>query len=148
MTALRRPVVALASCGAFALAMAVATPASAGTAPERTMVRLVNGDRLSRTIFPLRASAAVTRIARRHSRQMAARGSLYHSCIDCILHQHRWATIGENVGRASTVRQANQLFMHSAPHRQNILSSAFRRIGVGIVRARGVLWVTELFYRS
>ena len=113
------------------------------------MLRLVNADRHRHGLGSLRLSGTLSGFSPQHSRAMARRRALvHHSCIDCILHQHRWATIGENVGRASTVRQANQLFMHSAPHRQNILSSAFRRIGVGIVRARGVLWVTELFYRS
>jgi uncharacterized protein YkwD len=36
--------------------------------------------------------------------------------------------------------------MHSADHRANILRRAFRRVGVGVVKARGSVWVTVIFY--
>jgi uncharacterized protein YkwD len=38
--------------------------------------------------------------------------------------------------------------MHSAGHRGNILKRAFRRVGIGVVRARGSTWVTVIFYGS
>jgi uncharacterized protein YkwD len=123
-------------------------PASAATRPERKMFRLTNGDRTSHGVFGLRgSSASVTRLARRHSRQMAENGTLFHDCITCIMHRRGWSTIGENVGFGGTVRQVNRLFMHSTPHRDNILCTCFRRLGVGIVHARGSYWVTEIFFR-
>ena len=79
---------------------------------------------------------------------MASRRALFHhSCLDCIRRRHGWVVIGENVGYASTVRSTNRLFMHSAPHRHNILCSCFTRVGIGVVRSGGRVWVTEMFYR-
>jgi uncharacterized protein YkwD len=36
--------------------------------------------------------------------------------------------------------------MRSAPHRANILNARYRRIGIGVVKARGLVWVTAIFY--
>jgi uncharacterized protein YkwD len=36
--------------------------------------------------------------------------------------------------------------MHSPAHRSNILNARYRRIGIGVVKARGVVWVTTIFY--
>jgi uncharacterized protein YkwD len=143
------------ACGATLVAVSSAllltvggtAPASAATRPEHKMFRLVNGDRRSHGIRTLRTSAVITKLARRHSRRMANQGTLFHDCITCIMQRRGWSAIGENVGYGGTVRQINRLFMHSPPHRANILSTRYRRVGIGIVRARGLLWVTEIFFR-
>ena len=36
--------------------------------------------------------------------------------------------------------------MHSPEHRYNMLHASYRRAGVGVVSARGWLWVTVIFY--
>lgn len=69
------------------------------------------------------------------------------ACLDCILRSHGWSWIGENVGYAPTVRRMNRWFLHSPPHRANILSRHFTRVGIGIVRSGGSVWVTEIFFR-
>jgi uncharacterized protein YkwD len=35
--------------------------------------------------------------------------------------------------------------MRSASHRDNVLRRAYDKVGVGIVRANGMVWVTEIF---
>jgi uncharacterized protein YkwD len=35
--------------------------------------------------------------------------------------------------------------MNSAPHRANILNSRVGQVGVGVVSAGGLLWITEIF---
>ena len=47
------------------------------------------------------------------------------------------STWGENVGMAGTLLRIRTLWMGSAGHRANILKPAFRRIGIGVVKARG-----------
>jgi uncharacterized protein YkwD len=37
--------------------------------------------------------------------------------------------------------------MRSPAHRANILNPAYRQVGVGIVRANGRLWITQVFRR-
>ena len=138
----------LALCTVLVLQTIAASPASAATFREHRMYRLVNLDRHRHGVFPLRFAAGITRFARQHSRQMAEHRTLFHhSCLDCIRRRHGWSDIGENVGYASTVWQLNRLFMNSAPHRANILCTCFRMAGIGVVRSRGYVWVTELFYR-
>jgi uncharacterized protein YkwD len=132
---------------ALLLTLTAVTPASAATRPEREMFHLVNGDRRSHGIFALRWSASVTKLARQHSRRMANRRTLFHDCVTCIMQRRGWSAIGENVGYGGTVRQLNRLFMNSPPHRANILSTRYRRVGIGIVRAHGLLWVTEIFFK-
>jgi uncharacterized protein YkwD len=124
------------------------TPADAAIRAEHRMFRLVNRDRHSHGVFALRRSASASRLARRHSRKMAREHQYFDSaCLDCIRRNHGWTWIGENAGYATTVRAMNRWFMHSPPHRANILSTHFTRVGIGIVRAGRYVWVTEIFYR-
>jgi hypothetical protein len=76
---------------------------------------------------------------------MARSESLYHnsslgSDVCC------WRSVGENIGEGQSVSQVQSAFMNSAPHRDNILSSAFTQIGVGTATdSHGTLWVDEVF---
>ena len=75
---------------------------------------------------------------------MAANGALSHTpnlgdSLCC------WNWIGENVGYAYSAGQAHQLFMDSAPHRANVLSSSADQVGVAVVVRNGTLWVAEVF---
>jgi uncharacterized protein YkwD len=124
-----------------------ALPASAVTRRERTLFHLVNRSRVKHGQARLRLSASVSRLARRHSVRMARLGTLFHQCMSCVLNHHRWRRIGENIGYAGSARVMNRWFMHSPPHRENMLCGCFTRVGIGIVRWGGKLWVTEDFYR-
>ena len=143
----RRVWVPLLLAGAIALQPFTTTPASAVTSRERTLFHLLNRSRHRHGRAPLRLSASISRLARRHSVRMARARSLFHQCMSCILHNHHWRSIGENVGDAGSVRTMNTLFMNSPPHRENMLCGCFTRVGIGIVRWGGQLWVTEDFYR-
>ena len=133
---------------ALLLITLTSTPADAAVRAEHRMLRLVNRDRHSHGVFALRRSASASRLARRHSRSMAREHRFFDTaCIDCVRRNHGWSWIGENAGYATTVRGMNRWFMHSPPHRANILSRHFTRVGIGIVRAGGRVWVTEIFYR-
>ena len=139
---------AAALCTALLLITLISTPADAAIRAEHKMLRLVNRDRNTHGVFRVRLSASVSRLARRHSRKMAGEHRYFDSvCIDCIRRNHGWSWIGENAGYATTVRGMNRWFMHSAPHRANILSRHFTRVGIGIVRSGQYVWVTEIFYR-
>src|SRR2546421_3692223 len=119
----RRLAVLVGTTTLLALQLITASPGSADvTHPERSMLRLVNMDRHRHGLGSLRLSASLSAFSQRHSRAMSSRRALFHhSCLDCIRRRHGWVVIGENVGYASVIRSANRLFMHSAPHRRNIL---------------------------
>ncbi len=112
-----------------------------------TMFHLVNKARRSHGIDPLAMDARLSRTAYRHSTRMAARRTVFHTTnlYDTVrrYRPNRW---GENVGMADTVRRLHRAFMASAVHRANILGTAYRKVGVGIVRSGGRVWGTLIFY--
>jgi uncharacterized protein YkwD len=159
---------ALVSCAvAVALAALAAAPAAASAAQRpsacsaaRVDVRaetiaiaraatlcLLNRERSSRGLRPLRVDARLTTVARGHSRDMVRRRYFEHDApngrtpFDRMLATHyvprhaSW-TLGENLGWGSeTLAQPAALvraWMHSPSHRANILNGSFREIGIGI----------------
>jgi uncharacterized protein YkwD len=51
-----------------------------------------------------------------------------------------------NVGVEESVDGLQEAFMASRVHRANILRSTFDHTAIAMVRARGSLWVTVIFY--
>ena len=75
---------------------------------------------------------------------MAKKQTLYHTpSLDSLV--TRWRSLGENVGFATGVRRVQRAFMSSAPHRANILRSAYRFVGVGVKKAGGYVWSAVVF---
>jgi uncharacterized protein YkwD len=141
------------SRSALALGVAVALlaspnvpTASATTAKEASLLQLVNGARAKRGIAPLSLSDQISRLARRHSRQMASRRLLFHStCLSCRF-PIVWDILGENVGTAGSLRRVHRMMMKSSGHRGNILGTAFNGVGIGVVKKGRRLWITEIFF--
>lgn len=124
----------------------VPSPAGATTDSEEKLFALVNQARENHDRRPLRLSQTLSRKAHRHSARMADEGTIFHhSCLSCLLSSWDWDAIGENVGVGSTVRSVHRALMDSSSHRRNILSRAFTKVGVGVVRSGGRVWVTEIF---
>ena len=92
-------------------------------------------------------SSSISRVAHGHSVKMAEAGNLFHSCVECIRSEHGWQVIGENIAYGATIREVHRALMESSYHRENILCTCFKQVGVGLVKARGLVWVTEIFYR-
>ncbi len=165
----------LAATAAFAVLGA--TPASAETArpSERTTateaasrdfdaaldvraVQLVNAERASKGLPALAEHLQLTRIAREHSRAMAAAADAGGSCGDGSTLRHRsplstgitakWRVLRENVGcnHDLDVERLHRAFLSSPGHRANIHADDVEFVGVGSwIDADGGLWVTHLF---
>jgi uncharacterized protein YkwD len=121
----------------------VAQPAGASDAAAR-IVGMVNASRSANGLGPLSVAGDLSSAAVARAQVMAANGALSHtpdlgSGLCC------WSWLGENVGYAYSVTQTHQMFMNSAPHRANILSSQADEVGVGVVVRNGTLWVAEVF---
>lgn len=119
--------------------------ASATTNREARLLTQINHSRAVHGLRPLHARPGLMRYARDHARSMAARGYLFHTSnfnVICC-----WSAIAENIGVNVTVRSVHRAFMHSPPHRANLLNPRLRAVGVGVVRSHGQLWVTEIFRR-
>ena len=75
---------------------------------------------------------------------MADAGSIFHSCLDCG-RRRSYSTMAENVGVGGSLSAVHNALMASDGHRANILGPDFQRVGVGVVRRDGRVWVTEVF---
>jgi uncharacterized protein YkwD len=111
------------------------------------VVREVNRVRAQHGLKALARSSALTRAAASHSRSMATGGYFAHESSDGSLFWqrikafdsasgHSYWSVGENLVWASpdmTAKQAVKIWMNSAPHRANLLSTQWREIGLSAV---------------
>jgi uncharacterized protein YkwD len=127
---------------AFVMVSAV-PPAQATTDAEEAIHAMINEARAESGLARLNLSDQLSRIARRHSKEMASFGGLFHSCLTCRIQGGR--TLAENVGFGADAQVVQGALMQSPPHRAIILGR-WRRVGVGIVRQGGLAWVTQIFF--
>jgi uncharacterized protein YkwD len=121
---------------------------------ERAVLRAVNRIRARRGLPRLRADRRLSAVATRHSRDLLVHGLLSHSSSDGTPFWSRIRraadarTVGETLiefhGSSSGGRIV-RAWMHSPPHRAELLAPGYRRIGIGRVRAGGVSVVTADF---
>jgi uncharacterized protein YkwD len=143
-----------------------AGPASASTATDEShFVSLINYERTSDTrswscgraggLNSLSVRSDLVAVARKHSQQMAAKGTIWHdsSTWNSV---SGWSEYGENVGMGPSdisdpVGNLHTAFMNSSEHCQNILWShtnpTFNQVGVGVVISNNTMYVTEIFVR-
>jgi uncharacterized protein YkwD len=135
-------------------------PATAATltprnAREATLLDAMNAARANHGLRALRVADKLHRAATRHANSMANNGYALHdlytprreddwTAIGTWLHWYwpgpgytSWA-MGENIAWGApdlTTRHAMRFWMHSAPHRANILGN-FKRVGIAAVRVQ------------
>jgi uncharacterized protein YkwD len=140
----------------FASAATLAKPAD--KALQVQALDLINGDRKSAGVAPLRVGRNLSRVALAHSLDMADHDYFAHNSLDGAspfvriekagLHFTR---AGENIGMDEGTRPfamlhtLEQLMMHSPEHRANLLSTAYRHVGIGIAILGNRLYITEDF---
>lgn len=128
---------------------------SAGASPGKVAARVVvrstlcvlNAERDRHGLAPLKLNKRLSKASRKHARDMARRQYFAHdslgggSFVDRIrgagyLKGVRSWTVGENIawgsGSQATPRSIGRAWMDSPGHRANILSPAFREIGIGV----------------
>ncbi len=120
---------------------------AASTQPRERMFALTNQDRSERDKALLALDAKLSQYAKQHSRQMAEKGSLFHTTdLAAKLKGRDWSIGGENVGVGPGLVSLEKAFMHSKDHRKNILRKAFDHAAVGVFKSDGQFWVTVIFY--
>jgi uncharacterized protein YkwD len=122
----------------------LAGPAEALTVDETSFATMMNDVRSNHSMRRLRVTERLSKLARKHSSQMANRGELSHSNLRRTFRGFSYRVVGENVGYAGSVQEALVAFMDSPPHAQNVLGR-WRRSGVGVVWRGDRVWVTQLF---
>ena len=113
---------------------------------ERNFASSINTARVAAGRARLRLDPELSKTARKHTREMVARGTLHHtSTADLKWRVTNWSTLGENVGVGAAVDTLHAAFMSSPLHRENILYTSFRYVGIGVKEAGGRMWVTVIF---
>jgi uncharacterized protein YkwD len=114
---------------------------------EQSVLADVNAVRRSHHLRPLTISAGLTAAARQHSSEMAQRGYFAHESADGSpfdkrigryfpSSHYRYWSVGENLVWAApdlSAASALDMWMHSAPHRANLLTAGWRQIGISAV---------------
>jgi uncharacterized protein YkwD len=103
-----------------------------GSAWENRVVDIVNRERRSRGLRPLRVSLKLMDSARAWSGQQAQVRRMYHSS---------GLGVGENVAwNQKSPEAVMHAWMNSPGHRRNILNPSYSEIGVGAVVSNGPYW--------
>lgn len=138
-------------------AWAALTTPSGEVEMEAAVFAAINITRLDKGLKPLQRDAALDRVARLHTSDMARLGKISHRGSDGKTVEGRaaradidWQMLGENVARnrgyADPCAKAVLHWMASAGHRANILNADFTRTGMGVVRGPdGYLYFTQVF---
>ena len=107
---------------------------------EKAMFDLVNKERSAREVKILIFDKKLQMVARSHSQDMFERGYFSHFSPEGLTVADRasqagidFLVIGENLAYAPSLDLAHKGLMNSAGHRENILSTDYLRIGIGIV---------------
>lgn len=107
---------------------------------ENTMFTLLNQERASRDLSPLRLDLRLRQLARDHSKDMFAWGyfsHIDHQGNDPFQRMHKagiyFETAGENLAYAGSVQIAHDGLMNSPDHRANLLNPDFSHIGIGVI---------------
>ena len=130
------------------LVTGTASEADAGAIGRRDRMRhLLNVVRKHHDLPTFRLNRELSSDALRHSRRMAQEGTVFHTRdLYGVVRSYSPSCWGENVGMAGRMRRVLRLWMQSSGHRANILRGAFRRVGIGVAKVNGSVWITVIFY--
>jgi uncharacterized protein YkwD len=100
------------------------------------------------------SNSALNTLAQDHTQYMATTGVLAHTNnLGALSTQYgyNWRALGENIAYGSQGANATasadfifNLWQNSAPHLANMLNPVFRDVGLGYVRANGLVWSTMI----
>src|ERR1700761_338548 len=134
------------------LVLLVAIAAMAQESPEQQVVDLANADRAQQGLPPFKWDSALAQAAAEHAQWMAQQPALSHQYpgeLDLVARAAaagaHFRSIAENVALAPSPKALEQEWMHSAPHRANILNPTMNTIGIGLVRRGGNYYAVEDF---
>ena len=126
------------------------SPADTAAAFEWDFAAHINQSRYDAGLPPLGVLPVLREVARGQSARMAQQNRLYHNPnlqSDITTAAPDWQRAGENVGRGYDVEGLHQAFMNSPAHRANVLGQ-YNYVGLGVVFAGDVTWVTEVFLQA
>jgi uncharacterized protein YkwD len=115
-----------------------------GNYVERALFDSANRERLAQGLQPLRWDDTLAAAARNHAALMAQRNTLSHQLPGepplqdrARIAGARYTTIAENVAEGPTAETIHFGWMHSAPHRANLLDPELNSIGIAVAITEG-----------
>ena len=122
-----------------------------GAAAHR-IFELTNRDRVTRGLRPLHWNESLAAAAQAHAERMAGERSLEHEyagegnvAARAAQAGAHFQAIAENIATAYSPDAIEEAWMHSTPHRTNILDPQMNALGVGVVSRGGNLFAVEDF---
>ena len=107
---------------------------------EYYMLNLINNERQSQGLEPLTMNSALSNAARLHSQDMINRNFFNHVNPDGLAPSDRarnagynFISLAENICGNPSIDAGHSSLMGSPSHRTNILNSAYKEVGIGIV---------------
>ena len=139
---------------ALLLPLLPATPAHASDSRTIAQIRnrieyLINRERARNGSGRLRPHDRTQYWARDHSREMGRARTIYHDSRLGYEIPARATSYGENVARTTASDAASaamRMFMASSGHRDNILYSPWRRMGIGVAKRGNYTYITQRFW--
>jgi uncharacterized protein YkwD len=111
---------------------------------ERALFEAANHERATLGLQPLRWDDSLAAAARDHAVRMAQRNTLSHQLPGELPLQDRariagarYTTIAENVAEGPTAETIHSGWMHSAPHRANLLDPELNAVGIAVAVTAG-----------
>lgn len=123
---------------------------------ENEVIRLVNVERSKRGLQTLSTNWQLSRVARYKSQDMIDKGYFSHTSPTYgspfkMMESFgiRYSAAGENIAMGQrTPQEVMDAWMNSPGHRNNILSTSFYQIGVGLAKDRnGRMYWTQMFIK-
>ncbi|WP_158615466.1 CAP domain-containing protein [Acidipila sp. EB88] len=122
---------------------------------QQTIFDATNQDRVVQGLSPLLWNAELAAAASAHATSMASSQTLSHQypgepdvATRAGAAGAHFRAIAENIAYGPDPRSIERQWMHSVPHRANILDPAMTAIGVGVVERGGYVYAVEDFAQA
>jgi uncharacterized protein YkwD len=107
-------------------------------------IQLTNQAREAAGVPVVLSNATLQAKAQNWANLLASRGSLVHSNL-AEGSGGGWRALGENLAKAGSIEEAQELLYNSRTHRSTLLSSDYTQIGVGVAARDGSYYVVHVF---
>ncbi|MFA9429323.1 CAP domain-containing protein [Egicoccus sp. AB-alg2] len=115
--------------------------------PEAASRDFIAAQRKKAKVGAIKHAGDLRDVARDHAMRMCTRDRLYHNP-NLTKEVRNWRSVGENVGRGTTIDRLNRAFMDSPGHRANVLDKRWTQYGVGVaVNGQGKVYVVQVYRR-
>lgn len=140
--------VVLIAGGSNPIASAGETGCYSFSAVELRLANLINDERSSQDLSPLKLDPELSRVAQRHVVEMVKAERVFHTDTRTLADRVvGWESLGESPLARETLSEAIRRLRTDPDHRRLLTEGSFRYLGVGIMRHEGLLWIEVIYER-